>query len=115
MEEASPFACVVQTDELVQPVVIFRDCDIRDTRLGDDRQLVVRVSPNPVVADLQDAEPLAVIAVPSQDVRILADLAELVPDVVEELGSDAILGFRERVAIWVNGNKVLVPKRPERT
>ena len=75
MEEAPEFATVIEADQLVQPVVIFADGRIRLVRLGDHAQLVVRVPPNPVVANLQDPKPLAVVPVPSEDTRALLDFA----------------------------------------
>ena len=77
--------------------------------------MVVAVATQPVVTDFEDASSVVVITVTTQGAGILANFAHLVPDVVEECGGDAGLGFGSGVAIWVNGNDLPVPKIREHT
>ena len=79
----------------------------------DDAQLVVGVSTDSVIPYLEDAHPLGVIAVATQNGCVLTDLAELVSDVIEELRRNAGFGFGECVAIWVNGNDLPFLKSSE--
>jgi len=55
MEEAVSFYAVIEPNQLVEPVVVLADREIRLVSFRDDRQLVVGILPSPLIADLQDA------------------------------------------------------------
>ena len=99
MEEASSFDGIVEADELVESVVVFRNGRVGLIGLGDRAQLVVRVPTHTIVADLENAQAFRVVAVPAQYGRALPDLSELVSNVVKEGRGDPGFGFREGVAI----------------
>ena len=75
VKEARPFDVVVEPNKLIEPVVVLADREIGLVRLCDYAELVIRVLPATVVADLEDPEPLVVVAVSPEDIDVLADLA----------------------------------------
>ena len=61
-------ATVIDADELVHPVVVFRDGVVDLVGFGDHRELIVGVLPPPVVSDLQNAATLVVVAVAAENI-----------------------------------------------
>ena len=115
MEEAPSLVAIVQPNELVQPEVVLADGGVGGVGLGDDAQLVVGVLAPALVSDLQNAAAIEVVAVPSENRTTLADLAQLISDVVVERCGRSVLGLLGGIAIWVNGNKIPIPKTENRT
>lgn len=114
MEEAPSFASVDEADQLVHSVVVLADGGVGEVGLGYYRELAVGVLPPPFVSDLRNPPAVEVVAVAAQDIFAFADFARLISDVVMEGRRDAGTRLLGGIAIWVNGNRIPIPKTDNR-